>query len=122
LSIVPLFKPANQAEQTDTIKVISKKILSTLVTLGDSPLIRYFDPSGQGDGVSAKLAKQVKIDMEELISMDESFPPANDFRKTILIIVDRTFDMMAPFIHEFTYQAMMHDILSADKAAVSRYT
>lgn len=128
LAILPLFKPANQTEQIDSIKTISKKvekelnkILSTMVTLGDSPFIRYFDPSGASDGISAKLAQQVKIDMDELIATENSFPPPNDFRKTILIIVDRSIDMMAPFIHEFTYQAMMNDILSADKGC-QRYT
>jgi syntaxin-binding protein 1 len=65
--------------------------------------------------LSARLAKQIKLDLDEFSKINTDFPAASDFKKTILIIVDRSFDMMAPFIHEFTYQAMMHDILIADR-------
>lgn len=29
----------------------------------------------------------------------------------VLVITDRTMDMISPFIHEFTYQAMANDLL-----------
>ncbi len=119
-----MYKPVSNTEQTEQLKIISKKvwqmslgltlqILSALITLGDAPFIRYFDPTQNGEGISAKLAHILKKDIEELQSIDDSFPPATDFRKTILIIVDRSFDMMAPFVHEFTYQAMAQDLFSA---------
>ena len=28
-----------------------------------------------------------------------------------IVIVERSFDVMTPLLHEFTYQAMMHDLL-----------
>lgn len=115
LSLIPLFRPTSANDQVDSLKLMSKQILSLLITLGDSPLIRYYDPTGNGDGISAKLAKILKKDIDDISALDESFPPPSDFRRTILIIVDRSFDMMAPLLHEFTYQAMMNDILSADK-------
>lgn len=90
--------------------------MSLLITLGDSPFIRYYDQSGQGDGICSKLANMVQRECDDLSAADESFPTQNDYRKTILIIVDRSFDMMAPFLHEFTYQAMMNDLVCADKA------
>ena len=91
-----------------------------MVTLGDAPFIRYFDPSGKEDGIAAKFAKQLNADMDEFILADPDFPGPSEFRKTILIVTDRSFDMIAPFIHEFTYQAMMNDVLGAnDKAVVA---
>ncbi|RUS12856.1 Sec1-like protein [Jimgerdemannia flammicorona] len=37
------------------------------------------------------------------------------------MIVDRTIDPSAPFLHEFTYQAMMNDLLPMDQNG-TRYT
>lgn len=82
------------------------------MTLGDLPFIRYFDYST--NDISQKLAFQLQKDLDELHALDDEFPPKNEFKKTIIIIVDRSLDMMAPFIHEFTYQAMVHDILSSE--------
>ena len=31
--------------------------------------------------------------------------------KAVLFIVDRSMDLAAPFLHEFTYQAMCNDLL-----------
>jgi syntaxin-binding protein 1 len=31
--------------------------------------------------------------------------------QSVLVITDRTMDMVAPFVHEFTYQAMANDLL-----------
>ena len=89
--------------------------MSLLITLGDAPFIRYYDPKQDGDSVSGRLAKMLQKEVENLSSVDTSFPTTNEYRKTILLIVDRSFDMMAPFLHEFTYQAMMQDLVVGDK-------
>lgn len=111
LSLFPLYAPSAAAQQGGELKKISKKLMSLLITLGDSPFIRYYDPNGNGDNICGKLAKILQNDLDELEKVDDTFPIKNDFRKTILIITDRTFDMMAPFLHEFTYQAMMNDLV-----------
>jgi syntaxin-binding protein 1 len=91
-------------------------LTSLLNTLGDDPFIRYWDPNETGNNVNARLARLVQKEMKELKGRDDSFPLKTNFRRTILIIVDRTFDMMAPFLHEFTYQAMMNDLVLGEKA------
>jgi syntaxin-binding protein 1 len=85
--------------------------MSLLITLGDAPFIRYYDPYGTGTNPSAKLARLMQAEIDELQKVDDTYPSKNEFKKTILIIVDRTFDMMAPFLHEFTYQAMFNDLI-----------
>jgi syntaxin-binding protein 1 len=85
-------------------------------TLGDSPFIRYYDPTGSKDGLCAKLANMVHKEMKDLSEKDDAFPVKTDYRRTILIILDRTFDMMAPFLQEFTYQALLNDLVCGEKA------
>ncbi|KAJ3370303.1 vacuolar sorting protein VPS33/slp1 [Kappamyces sp. JEL0680] len=91
------------------------QLTSLLNTLGDSPFIRFWDPAGNGNGIAGKLARMVQQEMKDLEARDDGFPVKSDYRKTILIIVDRTFDMMAPLLHEFTYQAMMNDLICGEK-------
>lgn len=41
--------------------------------------------------------------------------------KPVLIITERTMDMFAPFLHEFTYQAMCNDLLNIEGGVRYRY-
>lgn len=116
LSLFPLYAPAAYSTQGAELVKISKKLTSLMSTLGDSPFIRYYDPTGKKDGICSKLATMVQKEMKDLSERDDGFPIKTEFRRTILIIVDRTFDMMAPFLHEFTYQALLNDALCGEKA------
>lgn len=39
------------------------------------------------------------------------FPPQSNRPRGALYITDRSMDLFAPLLHEFTYQAMVHDLL-----------
>jgi syntaxin-binding protein 1 len=41
----------------------------------------------------------------------ENFPPQSNRPRGALYITDRSMDLFAPLLHEFTYQAMAHDLL-----------
>jgi len=66
--------------------------------LGEYPLIRY-----DGEGVATKqLAAMVQSRLDDLQRDD---PDAfTDGPKSTLLILDRAVDVVAPFLHEFTYQ------------------
>jgi len=38
--------------------------------------------------------------------------------RSVLFVVDRSMDPVAPFLHEFTYQAMVNDLLSVEDGTV----
>ncbi|KAG6908968.1 hypothetical protein DXG01_002574 [Tephrocybe rancida] len=71
----------------------------------------------EGDHATKLLAFFVQNNLEEHKKQNPDFakyppssPEASRPRAT-LIITDRTMDMLAPFLHEFTYQAMANDLL-----------
>jgi syntaxin-binding protein 1 len=57
------------------------------------------------------LARFVQEELDEYAQWNPDFPPASSRPQGVLVITDRSMDLMAPLIHEFTYQAMAHDLL-----------
>ncbi|KAI9189265.1 syntaxin binding protein 1 [Blastocladiella emersonii ATCC 22665] len=100
--------PAQRAE----MDVTAKRLKSLLVTLGDYPYIRYYRPVGDPDNNrSSKFAYMVSSELENHARVDPSFPTTDANSKGTLLVVDRSLDMNAPLLHEFTYQAMAYDLL-----------
>lgn len=89
-----------------TLDTLADKIASACVTMGDLPRIRYRSKEF-GDERSMRLAVRLQQKLEEL-SLKLEFKPT---RQSTLIIVDRTFDLLAPTLHEFTVQAMANDLV-----------
>ncbi|KAG2011621.1 Ras opposite [Coprinopsis cinerea AmutBmut pab1-1] len=62
--------------------------------------------------VTRLLAFMVEQNLEEHKKLNPDFgKPEQGRPRGVLIITDRSMDMIAPFVHEFTYQAMAHDLL-----------
>lgn len=59
------------------------------------------------------LARFVQEALDNYARAHPEFPPQTSPQKPrgILLITDRTMDLMSPLIHEFTYQAMALDLL-----------
>ena len=49
--------------------------------------------------------------LDEYAQYHEDFPPPSARPRGVLLIADRSLDLFAPLLHEFTYQAMIHDVL-----------
>lgn len=111
------------------------------VALGEYPVIRYYQPHPEVPALinAARFhkAKDAKIPREFRFLIDgplvewnckllarfvqdeldlyakyhDDFPPQNTRPRGVLYITDRTMDVFAPLLHEFTYQAMIFDLL-----------
>jgi syntaxin-binding protein 1 len=57
------------------------------------------------------LAREVQAELDSYQSFNPDFPPPANRPQGVLVIADRSLDLMAPLVHEFTYQAMAHDLL-----------
>lgn len=58
---------------------------------------------------------QEELDMYQKVNPtwpdNDAANPRGNRPQGVLIITDRTMDMISPFVHEFTYQAMANDLL-----------
>ncbi|KAH8549756.1 Sec1-like protein [Umbelopsis sp. PMI_123] len=101
---------------------IAKQILSVCATVGENPLIRYHRPLDVKGTVNRNipwhLAKLVQQELDNFCKLNPEFPPARDppLPRGTLIILDRTIDHLSPFLNEFTYQAMMTDLLNVEES------
>nr|POE51805.1 protein transport protein sec1 [Quercus suber] len=102
-------------EQIALFKVLNAEFFpreSHLVTFRDPwsfPVL--FHPACNG------LVRQHMEDIAQKDELDlyakfhEDFPPPTIRPRGTLYVLDRSIDLFAPFLHEFTYQAMAHDLL-----------
>lgn len=61
--------------------------------------------------LSSHLARFVSEELDSYAQWNPNFPPPSSRPQGILLVTDRSMDLMAPLVHEFTYQAMAHDLL-----------
>ncbi len=50
-------------------------------------------------------------ELDQYAQHHAEFPPPSSRPRGALFIVDRSMDLFSPLVHEFTYQAMAHDLL-----------
>ena len=84
------------------------------MSLGEYPAIRYYSPQAphhEAGVLCSHLARFVQIQLDQYAKCNSDFPPPSTRPRGLLIIADRTLDLFAPVLHEFTYQAMVHDLL-----------
>lgn len=90
------------------------QITGICVSLGEYPKIRYYrprNPSHEASVLCSHLARFVQEELDAYAQFNQNFPPPATRPQGVLLIADRSMDLVAPLIHEFTYQAMAHDLL-----------
>ena len=89
---------------TDALQRTTEGVIALLLSLKKSPLIRY----EKNSFVAKKLATEVRYQVTQEEQLFE-------FRKTdtppILLILDRRDDPITPLLTQWTYQAMVHELL-----------
>lgn len=90
-------------------------IVGLLLSLKKKPLIRYEKNS--------LLAKKLATEVRYLVSQEEQL---FDFRKVdtppILLILDRRDDPITPLLSQWTYQAMVHELLGINNGRVDLHS
>jgi len=99
----------------DALVRIADKLMTACLALGEYPYIRHTSTSVASDLASTLQKKLREIPAEAR----EQLTDGDD--RAILLIVDRTIDPVAPFLHEFTYQAMVYDLLPIQNDNTYKY-
>lgn len=93
---------------------LAERIVTVCVALEEYPTIRYWRPRSsahQASIICSHLAMKVQSQIDMYATYHSDFPPASSRPRGVLYILDRSLDLIAPVVHEFTYQAMVHDLL-----------
>ncbi|CAG8485741.1 1510_t:CDS:10 [Paraglomus occultum] len=124
-SFFKLYSPEEAFGYEDEIRQIAKKLVSVCVTLGENPLIRYqrsLEADHPTKTLSYKLAMLVQSELDQYVRDYPEFGMQENPRpRGVLFICDRSLDMNAPFLHEFTYQAMVNDLLPLENGQKYSY-
>lgn len=109
-----LYNPTCGQAVERLIKEMAMKIVCVCILLGEYPMIRYYKPTEvqhAARSLAAKLASTVQAELDNHARNNEAFPPKSDRPRGLLFITDRSMDLQAPALHEFTFQAMANDLL-----------
>lgn len=98
------------------IRRSARAIVNAVVVAGEYPLVRFYalpESTHQAARLPEILADEVQRQLDDYCRANADYPPqAHDGApRAILLICDRTLDLFAPLLHEFTYQAMAMDIV-----------
>ncbi|KAJ2850044.1 syntaxin binding protein 1 [Coemansia brasiliensis] len=116
------------------------RLLSVVVSLNIRPYIRYYKPSASapyaasqslllpGSEKAETLCPRIAESMAALIqgklndyySHEQSNSEGREnyvdtLDPSVIIVVDRSIDLYAPLLHEFTYQALVHDLVDLER-------
>jgi syntaxin-binding protein 1 len=102
-----------------SINMIASRIATVFASLGEFPFVRYRAAKSldadtlatSGDLIPTKLAASVWNCLMKNNSHLPNFPKTETCE---LLILDRSVDQIAPIIHEWTYDAMCHDLLNME--------
>lgn len=99
---------------TETVKSTARSLVNVCVMTGEYPVIRYYTPNANDGYFQASiLPKMIAMEFQEQLDNyardHPEFPPQSTRQRSIFLVTDRTMDLFAPLLHEFTYQAMAYD-------------
>ncbi|KAL6606261.1 hypothetical protein ACP70R_041914 [Stipagrostis hirtigluma subsp. patula] len=107
----------NSKKFNDTVSTMATRIATAFASLKEYPCVRYRAPKG-GDASAHKfdmVPKWLATAVWDIVSKYKSTIPEFPQKETCeLLIIDRPIDQIAPVIHEWTYDAMCHDLLEMD--------
>ncbi|XP_039353515.1 syntaxin-binding protein 2-like [Mauremys reevesii] len=104
------FNPYRALEKNKEQEMLAEQIATLCETLEEYPAIRYQKDHEENFHLARAVPTKLKVFKEYEPSMGEG----PDKARSQLLIVDRSFDLVSPLLHELTYQAMAYGLLSIE--------
>lgn len=104
---------------TPVERKLAERLVTVCATLNEYPHIRY----KQSSAISNSVAMVFKSKMDEFVGMNPNWwyhggpqkgQQSVQRERGTLLILDRADDCLTPLVHDFTYQAMVNDLLPID--------
>ena len=95
----------NRPKTKEELEKMAEQLATLCSTLGECPAIRY-----EAEDHVEEFSNMVKEKLD-LYKNNDQLGPNSDKSKSTLLILDRKFDIVSPILHEFTFQAMVYDLL-----------
>ncbi|KAJ2909303.1 syntaxin binding protein 1, partial [Coemansia aciculifera] len=102
------------------LEASADRLLSVIASLGVRPYVRYYCPPGSATSPAKAMASRLQLKLDDYFAHErrkaENYMKnqAPDLQTSTVIVLDRSVDVFAPLIHEFTYQAMVHDLIDLE--------
>ncbi|BFG21744.1 hypothetical protein CerSpe_080180 [Prunus speciosa] len=101
------------------LNIMATRIATVFASLKELPFVRYRSAKALDESTEATpsdlVATKLAATVWDMISKYKSSIPNFPQKETCdLLILDRSVDQIAPVIHEWTYDAMCHDLLDMD--------
>jgi hypothetical protein len=102
---------------------LARKLATLCITLNEQPSIRFMG--------SSRFAQEIATVLNRILTDYKRANPSfwvygeeghQERDRGQLLIVDRSFDPLSPLMHEYTYQAMVHDLLPVRDGGVISYS
>jgi len=116
-SFAPLFQSDSSTTEASNLLVdsIASKLVTLCASLNEYPHIRYRASSKLATSLSEafhhKLTAYIGTNTNWWYHGDSAHP---DRGRATLLLLSRADDCLSPLLHEFTYQAMVYDLLDVD--------
>ncbi|KAG0496023.1 hypothetical protein HPP92_000714 [Vanilla planifolia] len=102
------------------LNTMAVRIATAFASMREFPYVRYRAAKSSADATAEASSRdliptKLAAEVWNIISKYKTTVPDFPHKETCdLLIVDRSIDLIAPIIHEWTYDAMCHDLLNID--------
>ncbi|PWN51063.1 Sec1-like protein [Violaceomyces palustris] len=109
----PLWSDRTDRWDQDSLQAHRDGILALLLSLKKKPVIRYERMSSLAKQLGEEILYQINTDQSSLFSFRRTDVPP------LLLILDRRNDPVTPLLSQWTYQAMVHELIGINNGRVS---